>query len=187
MVHQQVVAQRDADAVNEQAAVGRIGFAGEAQRKGQGVVGMPADFGNFAAIERVSQRGAAIEGLHPRQTQRVTMGRVGVFRQAGQRAADFLEDQHGADCQVRMVAAQGGGCGTGGQAAAGVAPSVEVEAVVGGVQGQPVHRLEDQRSGLQGVAFVGRIRIDPWRHTGHAGVEADIGRERKRPAPHLQM
>ena len=139
VIHQHDVAPGDADAGDRLAAMGLVGDAGDAQREGQGVVVVPGNVGDFGAVERVGA------GHHLGQAHGVSMVGVGIASDAGQRAEHLLEDQHVAGGQIRVRAGQRRPGGAGRQAAALVAPGMEVEAVVGLAQGGAMQRLEHQR------------------------------------------
>ena len=126
-----------------------------------------------AGEERIDQRGAeVVADADLGQAHGAAMADVGVGGVAGLRADHFLEDQHVAGLEVREAAGERGLGGAGGQAAVGVAPGVEVDLVVFGVEDRVLHRLEDDDAGPQRGFFVAGADCQRGGHARGEGVEA---------------
>jgi hypothetical protein len=103
------------------------------------------------------------------------MAQVGVGGVTGLGAQHLLEDQHVAGLQMGECAEESGfGCAFG-QAAIGVAPGVEVDQVVFGIEHRILHGLEDDHPGLQSGFLIARAGSEIGRHSGGKGVEAGLG------------
>ena len=153
VIGQHDVAQRDAD---DLVAPGHA----DAQRERQRVGRVPGDAGDIrGSVDR--RPGRVIEQLaggidrwfDPGQADRPAMAAVGVFLLERGGAALFAEHQHIARRERRM-AGQGRLGRTARQAAALVAPGVEVQRVAIAVQGGLVRGLEHDRPGAQCFAFL---------------------------------
>ena len=96
-----------------------VGYGGHAQRKGQGVPGVPVDLRDGPAVQRVRRH------VDLGEPHGLAISRVGVGRVAGQRALRLGQHEHHAGGELQMRADEGGAGGPRRQAGPRVAPGVK--------------------------------------------------------------
>ena len=118
----------------------------------------------------------------------MAMCAVGILLVEARGAGDFLEDEEVTSLQRLRLPFQRRRGGAARQTAAGVAPRIEREAVVGPPQRGIRRGLEDKRPGLQRALLVAAARLYHHRHATRSRQQARAFRHGRSPGPrHVEM